>query len=143
MSDLLPVTVVVVVHASAERAWEAFTNPTSILQWNFASADWHCPQAQNDLRDGGAFSYRMEARDGSFGFDFEGAFLEVTPPTRLRYSLGPEREVLVEFAPEGEQTRVSQTFTPEATHPVEQQRAGWQAILDNFKAHVESAARES
>ncbi len=126
--------------ATPERAWEAFTTPADIMAWNFASADWHCPSAQNDLRAVGSFSYRMEARDGSFGFDFEGTFLDVTPPAQLRFALGPEREVLVHFAPEGADTRVSQSFTPEIAHPLEQQMAGWQAILDEYKTHVEASA---
>jgi uncharacterized protein YndB with AHSA1/START domain len=137
MTDLTPITVSVSVHASPERAWDAFTTPASIMAWNFASPDWHCPSATNDLREGGAFSYRMAARDGSFAFDFAGTFTEVSPPHRLRFGLGPEREVLVEFTPEGDRTRVSQTFTPEATHSLEQQRAGWQAILDHYQQHVE------
>jgi uncharacterized protein YndB with AHSA1/START domain len=135
-----PVTVAVSVHASPDQAWDAFTNPSSITAWNFASADWHCPRAENDLQVGGTFSYRMEARDGSFGFDFAGTFLDVSSPTRLRYSLGPDREVVVEFSPEGTLTRVSQTFTPEETHSLEQQQAGWQSILEQYKRHVDSTA---
>jgi uncharacterized protein YndB with AHSA1/START domain len=81
----------------------------------------------------------MEARDGSFGFDFEGTFLEVTPPVRLRYSLGPDRNVDVQFTRDGEHTMVRQSFTPESTHPIEQQLAGWQAILDNYKKHVDTS----
>jgi uncharacterized protein YndB with AHSA1/START domain len=140
MTTQPPITVAVSVQAKPERAWIAFTSPESVTQWNFASDDWHCPRARNDLREGGSFCYRMEARDGSFGFDFEGTFLELNPPFRLRYSLGEDREVVVQFAPEGNHTRVSQSFTPEATHSLEQQRAGWQAILDNYRKHVEAAA---
>lgn len=140
MPALHPITVSVVVQASPERAWEAFTNPTSVTEWNFAGADWHCPRAQNELREGGAFCYRMEARDGSMGFDFEGTFLELSPPTQLRYSFGEDREVLVRFAPEGNRTLVSQSFTPETTHSLEQQRAGWQAILENYRKYVEASA---
>lgn len=137
MTNPPPVTVSVLVRATPEEAWEAFTNPESVTAWNFASPEWHCPRAVSDLRDGGAFCYRMEAHDGSFGFDFEGRFLKVSPPTELRYSLGPDREVVVQFTPEGPQTLVSQSFTPEATHSLEQQRAGWQAILENYKTYVE------
>ena len=137
------VTVEVMVNASPERAWEAFTSPMSIVGWNFASPDWHCPQATNELRSGGAFCYRMEARDGSFGFDFEGKFLEVSPARLLRYSLGPDREVTVLFKREGKQTLVSQSFTPEEAHTLEQQKAGWQAILDNYKNFVHSQAGEA
>jgi hypothetical protein len=85
----------------------------------------------------------MEARDGSFGFDFEGKFVEVSPLTRLHYTLGPDREVEVQFAQEGAQIRVSQSFTPETTHPLEQQIAGWQAILENYKKHVDAAPSEA
>jgi uncharacterized protein YndB with AHSA1/START domain len=139
MTTLPPVTVSVLVHADPQRAWRAFTRPESITAWNFASPDWHCPRAESELREGGAFSYRMEARDGSFGFDFAGRFLRVSPPVELQYSLGPEREVLVRFTQEGAQTRVSQSFTPEATHSLDQQRAGWQSILDNYRKYVEAA----
>ena len=140
MTALPPVTVAVSVQASPERAWQAFTNPTSVTEWNFASADWHCPRAQNDLREGGTFCYRMEARDGSVGFDFEGTFLELSPAATLRYSLGEGREVVVQFTRDGEQTLVSQSFTPDPTHSLEQQKAGWQSILENYKRHVEATA---
>ncbi len=140
MASLDPITVSVTVNTSADRAWELFTDPSSITQWNFASEDWHCPSAQNELRAGGSFSYRMDARDGSFGFDFAGTFVEFVPPTRLRYSLGEEREVVVLFTEQGAATVVSQTFTPEPTHSLEQQQSGWQAILDNYKAHVHAVA---
>ena len=138
-----PITVEVSVRASPERAWKAFTSPTSVTEWNFASADWHCPRAQNDLKEGGTPCYRMEARDGSIGFDFEGTFLEVNEPSRLRYILGEDREVTVTFIQEGESTLVTQSFTPESTHSLEQQRGGWQSILNNFKAYVEATPREA
>jgi len=143
MTHLSPITVTVIVNATPERAWKAFTSPASITKWNFASEDWHCPRAENDLREGGAFCYRMEARDGSWGFDFEGNFLKLSPPANLQYSLGPDREVVVQFVQEGEQTRVSQSFTPEATHSLEQQRAGWQSILDNYKKYLEATNIEA
>lgn len=143
MSVIQPVTVAVTVQASPEQAWNAFTSPASITAWNFASPDWHCPRAQNELREGGAFSYRMEARDGSFGFDLEGTFLDLSPHTQLRYSLGENREVVVTFRQDGEQTRVTQSFTPEATHSLEQQREGWQSILDNYRAHVDGVASKA
>ena len=142
MTALDPITVSVSVQASPERAWEMFTDPTSVTEWNFASPDWHCPHARSELREGGTFCYRMEARDGSFGFDFEGTFLEVSPPTRLRYSLGEDREVVVQFTRKGRRTVVTQSFTPEPTHSREQQRSGWQSILENYKKHVEAVAGE-
>lgn len=133
-----PITVAVEVGCDAQRAWQAYISPAAIQAWNFASPAWCCPHAENDLRVGGAFSYRMEARDGSMGFDFAGTFTEIVPHRRLRYALGEHREVVVEFIdlPAG-RTEVRQTFTPETTFPPEQQRAGWQAILDNYKAFVE------
>ncbi len=140
MSQPEPITVGVTLQATAEQAWRAFTDPAAIQAWNFANADWHCPRAENDLREGGAFNYRMEARDGSFGFDMEGTFVAVEAPRRLRYAMGPEREVRVELREAGGLTQVDQSFTPESTHPLELQRAGWQAILDNYKAFVERAA---
>lgn len=134
-----PLTVSVEVGCDAQRAWQAFVSPTAITAWNFASPEWCCPRAENDLRVGGAFSYRMEAKDGSMGFDFAGTFTEILPRRRLRYALGDSREVVVEFValPLG-RTGVRQSFTPETTFPAEQQRAGWQAILDNYKKFVES-----
>jgi uncharacterized protein YndB with AHSA1/START domain len=140
MSSVEPVTVSVSLRTHPERAWTMFTDPTSVTEWNFALPSWHCPQARSELREGGRFCYRMEARDGSFGFDFEGTFLEVCPPMRLRYSLGAEREVLVQFVHQGERTLVMQTFTPDAMHSVDQQRVGWQSILDNYQRFVEAAA---
>jgi uncharacterized protein YndB with AHSA1/START domain len=143
MSALDPITVSVSVQASPKRAWEMFTDPASVTEWNFASPDWHCPRARSELREGGTFCYRMEARDGSFGFDFEGTFLEFSPPTRLRYSLGESREALVRFVEQGGRTLVTQSFTPEPTHSLEQQRSGWQSILENYRQHVEAAAGEA
>ncbi|KPF48241.1 hypothetical protein IP87_17890 [beta proteobacterium AAP121] len=134
------VTVSVSVLGSPDKAWHAFTDPGSIVEWNFASPDWCCPSAKNELREGGAFCYRMEARDGSFGFDFEGVFLELSFPTRIRYALGPDREVTVQFLQQGSTTLVSQSFIPESTHTLEQQKAGWQSILESYKKHVETAA---
>lgn len=141
-----PISVTVTVAVPPDRAWEAFTRPEAVVRWNFASDDWHCPQAGSDLRVGGRFSYRMEARDGSFGFDFEGTFTEVVPHQRLSFVLGDAvadtegdaRRVTVLFVGGDGHTEVRETFTPESTHPLEMQRAGWQAILDNYRRHAES-----
>lgn len=135
-----PITVSVTVPCDVQQAWQAFTDPSAVTSWNFASSDWHCPHASNDLKVGGGFCYRMEARDGSMGFDFAGSYGEVVPGRRLRFSLGPEREVTVEFLPRGRDTEVRQSFTPEPTHSREQQRAGWQAIMDNYRKYVVSRA---
>ena len=126
------------VDASIERAWECWTDPRYITRWNFASPDWHCPRAANDLRVGGAFSARMEARDGSFGFDFAGTYTAVVPRERLEYKLGEERSVRVTFASDGVGVRVDEEFDAEEENPIEMQRSGWQSILDNYKACVES-----
>lgn len=140
MTQPAPITVSVIVNADAPTAWRAFTDPQAVTQWNFASPDWACPRATNDLRAGGRLNYRMEARDGSMGFDYEGEIVEVVEPRLLRYRLGPEREVVAVFEPVGGQTVVSHSFTPETTFPVERQQAGWQAILDHYKAYVERDA---
>ncbi len=133
------VTVQVRLGCDVERAWKAFTDPDAVTQWNFASDDWRCPRAESDLVAGGRFNYRMESRDGTQGFDFAGTFTEVRPRERIRYALGDRREVVVDFISAGATTRVVETFTPEDTFPVEQQRAGWQAILENYKRFAEGA----
>ena len=125
------------VNASAEAAWTAWTSPQLITQWNFASDDWVCPRAQIDLRPGGKFNYRMEAKEGSMGFDFEGGFTAVIPHRRIEYSLGDNRNVVVEFIPEGGKTRIIESFEAEDAHSAEQQRQGWQSILNNFKNLIE------
>ncbi|MEC4717956.1 SRPBCC family protein [Noviherbaspirillum sp. CPCC 100848] len=132
----MQITVETTVHAPIERVWQAYTTPDDIVQWNAASDDWHTTSATVDLRTGGAFSSRMEAKDGSFGFDFAGTYTNVIPNRLIEYSFG-EREARVEFneRPEGVNVRVA--FDAESTHSVEQQQAGWQAILNNFARHVE------
>lgn len=132
----MKITVETNVHAPIERVWQAYTTPGDIMQWNAASDDWHTTASSVDLRAGGAFSSRMEAKDGSMGFDFAGTYTNVVPNRLIEYSFG-EREAKVEFTerPEGVSVRVS--FDAESTHSIEQQQAGWQAILDNFARHVE------
>lgn len=129
------ITVETTVQAPIETVWRAYTAPEHVTQWNFASEDWHCPRASADLREGGAFSSRMEARDGSTGFDFAGIYTRIVPLERIDYRFFA-REATVAFQPEGEAVRVRVTFDPEDQFPAEQQRAGWQAILDNFARHV-------
>lgn len=133
----MKITVETVVDAPVAEVWRAWTTPADILQWNTASEDWHTTQASVDLREGGSFSSRMEAKDGSFGFDFAGTYTRIVPGERIDCSLG-ERDLAVEFLPEGNRTRVRETFDSEPTHSVEQQREGWQAILNNFARHVEA-----
>lgn len=132
----MKITVETNVHAPIERVWQAYTTPGDIMQWNAASDDWHTTASSVDLRAGGAFSSRMEAKDGSMGFDFAGTYTNVVPNRLIEYSFG-EREAKVEFTerPEGVSLRVS--FDAESTHSIEQQQAGWQAILHNFARHVE------
>jgi uncharacterized protein YndB with AHSA1/START domain len=121
--------------APIEHVWRAYTTPEDIVQWNAASDDWHTTRATVDLRAGGTFGSRMEAKDGSMGFDFEGTYTQIVPHKLIEYSFG-DRMAQVEFAeaPTGVTVRV--TFDPETTHPIDMQRDGWQAILDNFARHV-------
>jgi uncharacterized protein YndB with AHSA1/START domain len=135
------ITVQALVECGIDRAWDAYTNPAAITQWNFAVPEWHCPRAENDLRVGGTVRSRMEARDGSMGFDFEGVYTEVVPMERLAYALGEDRTVVATFRDAGHgDTEVSVRFTPDPTNPLDMQRGGWQAILNNYKAYAESVA---
>jgi uncharacterized protein YndB with AHSA1/START domain len=131
------ITVEAVVNAPRDKVWEAYTQPAHITQWNHASDDWHCPWAKSDLRAGGSFSSRMEAKDGSAGFDFAGTYDEVVPQERIVYSFGGRKAEII-FKKEGESVRVVVSFEPETENPIEMQRGGWQAILDNFKTYAES-----
>lgn len=131
------ITVHTTVAAPIERVWAAYTTPEDITQWNAASDDWHTPSASVDLREGGAFSSRMEARDGSMGFNFAGTYTKIVPHRLIEYEFG-DRHATVEFIPDERGVLVSVTFDAETANPVEQQRAGWQSILDSFKRHVEA-----
>lgn len=131
----MKVTVETTMAAPVDAVWRAYTTPADIVQWNAASDDWHTTAASVDLREGGAFSSRMEAKDGSEGFDFAGTYTRIVPGRLIEYAFG-DRTARVEFDPVGDAVRVRVTFDAETTHPVEQQRAGWQAILDNFAHHV-------
>lgn len=133
----MKITVETIVKAPVETVWRAYTTPDDIKQWNAASADWHTPAASVDLRVGGAFCWRMEAKDGSMGFDFAGTYTNIVEHERLEYTFG-DRTATVEFAQRPEGVGVRATFDAESTHSVEQQRAGWQASLDNFARHVEA-----
>src|SRR5512139_2347425 len=128
----MKITIESTVAAPIEDVWRAWTTPDYITQWNAASSDWHCPAAELDLRSGGQFSYRMEAKDGSMGFDFAGTFTRVIPMELIEYSLGDERSVAVEFVASDRAVTIRETFDAESSHAAEQQRQGWQAILDNF-----------
>jgi uncharacterized protein YndB with AHSA1/START domain len=134
------VTVSATINKPVADVWTYYTEPKHITQWNAASPDWHSPRAENDLRVGGRFSSRMEARDGSVGFDFEGTYTAVKNNAHFAYAMGDGRKVEVSFAPAGNSTKVTVIFDAETENPVEMQRGGWQAILDNFKAYAEKQA---
>jgi uncharacterized protein YndB with AHSA1/START domain len=133
------ITVETTVAAPVAQVWRAYTTPEDIKQWNAASNDWHTTKATVDLREGGAFSSRMEAKDGSIGFDFAGTYTRVIEHKLIEYSFGG-RTGLVEFEPNAKGgTVVRVSFDSEDTHSLEQQRSGWQAILDNFTRHVQAS----
>lgn len=125
------------VNAPIARVWELWNDPKHVTQWNTAHPDWHSPSAANDLRVGGSFSYRMEAKDGSFGFDFAGIYDEVSEHRQIAYTMGDGRKVTVNFESDGDTTHIYETFEAETQNPVEMQKTGWQAILDSFKAYAE------
>ncbi len=139
MLDVPPITVRVTVTGDVSRAWHVFTDPHSITRWNFASPEWCCPAAENDFRVGGQFNYRMAAKDGSTEFDFSGRYTEIAPFERIKYLLADGRDVSIEFIRVEGGTEVVETFAPDPGASRELQQAGWQAILDNFKAIVERA----
>lgn len=129
----------VLINKDIKEVWDKLTLPQHMTQWTFASDDWHCPSASNDLRVGGTMSSRMEAKDGSFGFDFAGVYTEVAPLKSYAYVLGDKREVSVELSETVDGVKVVEIFDPESENPAEMQRAGWQAILDNFKKYCEGS----
>jgi uncharacterized protein YndB with AHSA1/START domain len=132
------ITIESIISADAKKVWDYYTNPEHITKWNFASDDWHCPSAENDLRIGGKFKSRMEAKDGSFGFDFEGVYDEVINQKKIAYTMPDGRLVITKFEDHNGKIKVTTTFEAENENPVEMQRAGWQSILDNFKKYIDS-----
>ena len=132
------VTVQSNVNAPVEKVWEYWTKPEHITQWNHASDDWHSPSAENDLRVGGKIKTTMAAKDGSFSFDFEGVYTNLEDQKLIEYDIADGRKVKVVFSPEGDSTKIIETFEAETTNPEEMQRSGWQAILDNFKRYTEA-----
>ena len=136
----MKITVETLVDAPLEAVWRAWNSPDDIVQWNAASDDWHTTRASVDLREGGAFSSRMEAKDGSFGFDFAGTYTRIVPNELIESSFG-DRTLRVEFVPGADGVTVRETFDAEPTHSIDQQRDGWQAILDRFSRHVESQGK--
>ncbi|MCU0224330.1 MAG: SRPBCC family protein [Acidobacteria bacterium] len=133
----MKITVDATVKAPIASVWKAYTSPEDIVQWNAASDDWHTTRSTVDLRPGGAFCSRMEAKDGSFGFDFEGTYTKIVPHSLIEYSFG-DRTAMVEFIEGAGGVFVRVSFDSEDTHSIEQQREGWQAILNRFKKHVEA-----
>jgi uncharacterized protein YndB with AHSA1/START domain len=132
------ITVENTINAPAEKVWEYWTKPEHITKWNNASDDWHSPRAENDLRTGGSFVYRMEAKDGSFGFDFGGVYDAVRTNEYIEYTIGDGRKVQITFSADGNTTKVMESFEAENVNSIEMQKGGWQAILDNFKKYTEA-----
>lgn len=133
----MKITVETIVNAPLQQVWDAHNNPADIRQWNAASDDWHTTESTVDLREGGTFRSRMEARDGSAGFDISGTYTRVVPPQTVAYRMDDGREVEVRFEERPEGVHVRTTFDAESENPPELQREGWQAILDNFGRYVE------
>lgn len=134
-----PITIEITILKSVSKVWEYFTEPEHITQWNFASPEWTCPNAKNDVQIGGEFNYRMEAKDQSFGFDFKGTYDEVSLFEKIKYHLEDGRNVEVLFESiDQNTTKVTEVFEPDPEQPAQMQREGWYAILDNFHKHVEN-----
>ena len=137
MDEKRIITIQADIQAPVKKVWELYTAPKHVTQWNQASDDWHTTRAENDLKPGGRFNYRMEAKDGSSGFDFWGTYDKIKSNELIEYTLGDGRKVKVTFTEKKNGSRVGTTFDPESIHSIEMQRNGWQAILDNFKKFVE------
>lgn len=132
------ITIKATVSADRKKAWECYTKPEHIVNWNFASDDWQCPSASNDLRVGGKYIARMEAKDGSFGFDFEATYNEIVIGDSFKYTMPDGRQVIVSFDDKGNgTTEVIVVFDAESENPIDMQKQGWQAILDNYKRYAE------
>lgn len=132
------VTVTATVNADSKKVWDYYNQPEHITKWNFADPSWHCPSATNDMRVGGKYVSRMEAKDGSFGFDFEATYDEVVEGKKFTYTMPGGRQVTVVFNENNGSTGIDVTFDAETENPIEMQRDGWQAILDNFKKYTEA-----
>lgn len=131
------ISVETIINAPIYSVWEMWTNPEHIMKWNNASDDWHTPHAENDLRKGGKFLSRMEAKDRSAGFDFGGVYDEVKTNQLIEYTIGDGRKVRIVFTDLGDETRIQETFEAEDEHPIDMQREGWQSIIHNFKGYVQ------
>ncbi len=135
--DKIVITVESTINAPVKKVWEYWTKPEHITKWCSASPEWHTPSATNDLRAGGSFNSRMEAKDGSMGFDFGGIYDAVETNKLITYTMGDTRRAEIKFKEEGGKTKLTESFEAETMNPVEMQRGGWQAILDNFKKYTE------
>ena len=132
------ITVAATINADVKKVWDYYTNPEHITKWNFADPSWHCPSASNDMRVGGKYSARMEAKDGSFGFDFVTIYDEIVDGEKFTYTMEDGRQASVTFEKDGNKTEVTVIFDPEDQNAIEFQKSGWQAILDNFKKYTET-----
>jgi uncharacterized protein YndB with AHSA1/START domain len=132
------ITVEATVNAPVEKVWKFWNEPAHITKWAFASDEWHAPYAENDLKVDGKFKTTMAAKDGSFSFDFGGVYTNVQPLKEIEYTIEDGRKVKITFTASGKETKVTETFEAEGMNSVDMQRAGWQAILDNFKKYTES-----
>ena len=131
------ITITATINANAKKVWDYYTNPEHIVKWNFADPSWHCPKATNDMKVGGKYFARMEAKDGSFGFDFKAIYEEIKTGESFSYSFG-DRKATVEFKNLENQTEITIVFDPENENPIEMQKGGWQAILNSFKNYTET-----
>lgn len=138
VKENIKIEVQVIVDATIDKVWKTWTTPADIIRWNAASDDWHTTNATIDLKVGGKFTSRMEAKDGSFGFDFEGIFDEIRINESLAYHLADDRKVKIKFTSFGNATKVTETFDAENTNSIELQKNGWQSILNNFKKYTET-----
>jgi uncharacterized protein YndB with AHSA1/START domain len=137
-ADKTQITVETIINAPVEKVWKNWTDPKDIVQWAFASDDWHAPYADNDVRVDGTFKTTMAAKDGSFSFDFGGVYTKVKPNKTLDYTIGDGRKVWISFEDQGDKTKVIETFEAEEMNSIEMQKGGWQAIMENFRKHVEA-----
>ncbi|NCD68661.1 SRPBCC family protein [Mucilaginibacter agri] len=133
------ITVNATINADIKKVWDYYTQPEHITKWNFADPSWQCPSASNDMQVGGKYTARMEAKDGSFGFDFEATYDAITPGQSFTYAMPDGRQVDVVFEKDGDKTNIDVTFDAEDQNPLEMQKGGWQAILNNFKEYTEAS----
>ena len=138
MESPAKITVSILTTIPLDKAWDLWTLPEHIVNWNFASEDWCAPNATNDLKIGGTFSYRMEAKDGSFGFDLKGTYIAIKPMELIEYNLEDNRKVYIHFESKNNETHIIQTFEAENQNPIELQQNGWQAIMNNYKIYAEN-----